>query len=134
MYSSTLSLTSALDCSGWSTPQSGYFTLGMTQYQGQSGAVQKIFPWLGFAHCTCLFYTLVTSLGRNTAFFLTGYVLATLPSEAVKRATNSQCILEAIGKLSLPELLVATKEIKPYNYAQLLLEKHASINFCIHYI
>jgi len=60
--------------------------------------------------------------------------LATLPSEAVKRATKSQYILEAIGQLSVPELLVATKEIKPYNYAQLLLEKHASINFYIHYI
>jgi len=82
----------------------------------------------------CLFCTLVISLGSNTIFFLTGYVLATLPSEAVKRATNSQYILEAIGQLSLPELLVATKEIKPYNYAQLLLEKNASINFYIHYI
>lgn len=72
----------------------------------------------------CLFCTLVISLGSNTIFFLTGYVLATLPSEAVKRATNSQYILEAIGQLSLPELLVVAKEIKPYNYAQLLLEKH----------
>ena len=53
-----------------------------------------------------------------------GYVLETLPSLAVKRATNSQYILEANGQLSLPELLVVTKEIKPYNYAQLLLEKH----------
>jgi len=60
--------------------------------------------------------------------------LATLPSETVKRATNSLYILEAVGQLSLPELLVATKEIKPYNYAQLLLEKHASINSCIHYM
>jgi hypothetical protein len=77
---------------------------------------------------------MVTFLGPNTALFLTGYILATLPSQDVKRATNSQYILEAIGQLSLPELLVATKEIKPYNYAQLLLEKHASINFCIRYI
>jgi hypothetical protein len=77
---------------------------------------------------------MVTSLGPNTVLFLTGYVLATLPIEAVKRATNSQYILEAIGQLSLPELLVASKEIKPYYYAQLLLEKHASISFYIHYI
>jgi hypothetical protein len=81
-----------------------------------------------------LFELLITFLGPNTVLFLTGYILATLPIEEVKRATNSQYILEAIGQLSLPELLVATKEIKPYNYARLLLEKHASINFCIHYI
>jgi hypothetical protein len=28
MYSSTLSLTSALDVGGWSTPRPGYFTAG----------------------------------------------------------------------------------------------------------
>jgi hypothetical protein len=65
---------------------------------------------------------------------LTGYILATLPIQDVGKAINSRHILEAIGQLSLPELLVATKEIKPYNYAQLLLKQHASINFCIHCI
>lgn len=65
---------------------------------------------------------------------LTGYILATLPTQDVEKAINGQHILEAIGQLSLPELLVATKEIKPYNYAQLLLKKHASINFSTHYI
>jgi hypothetical protein len=43
-------------------------------------------------------------------------------------------MLEKIGQLALPELIAATKEVKPYNYAQLLLKKHASINFCILYI
>jgi hypothetical protein len=65
---------------------------------------------------------------------LTGYILATLPTQDVDKAINSQHILEKIGQLSLPELIVATKEIKPYNYAQLLLKKHASINFRIHWI
>jgi hypothetical protein len=49
-YSSTLSLTSALDEGGWSTPRPGRFTPGKTQYplyrmlggtQGRSGRVRK---------------------------------------------------------------------------------------------
>ena len=58
MYRSTLSLTSALDVCGWSTPFPGHFTPGKgTQYplyrrlggpQGQSGQVWKIFPPPGF--------------------------------------------------------------------------------------
>ncbi|XP_023726242.1 uncharacterized protein LOC111874734 isoform X3 [Cryptotermes secundus] len=53
-----------------------------------------------------------------------GYILATLPVQDIEKAINSQHMLETIGQLSLPELLVATKEIKPYKYAQLLLKKH----------
>jgi hypothetical protein len=34
MYSSTLSLTSALDEGGWSTPRPGRFTPGDTRYPG----------------------------------------------------------------------------------------------------
>jgi len=57
-YSSTLSLTSTLDMSGWSMPCPGRSTPGKeTQYplyrrlggpQGQSGWVQKIWPPPGF--------------------------------------------------------------------------------------
>jgi hypothetical protein len=56
-YSSTLSLTSALDWGGWSTSCSGRFTPGMTRYpfyrklggpQGRSGRVRKILPPPGF--------------------------------------------------------------------------------------
>jgi hypothetical protein len=65
---------------------------------------------------------------------LTGYILANLPAQDIEKAINSQHILETIGQLSLPELIVATKEIKPYRYAQLLLKKHASISVCIFYI
>jgi hypothetical protein len=68
---------------------------------------------------------------KPTILFLTGYILANLPAQDVEKAINSKHILESIGRLSLPELLVATKEVKPYKYAQLLLKKHASINFCI---
>jgi hypothetical protein len=56
-YSSTLSLTSVLNGSGWLTPYTGCFTPGVeTQYplcrrlggpQGKSGQVQKILPPLG---------------------------------------------------------------------------------------
>lgn len=53
-----------------------------------------------------------------------GYILATLPAHDIQKAIDSQHMLETIGQLSLPELLVATKEIKPYKYAQLLLKKH----------
>jgi hypothetical protein len=70
-------------------------------------------------------------LKHITILLLTGYILATLPVQDIEKAINSQHMLETIGRLSLPELLVATKEIKPYKYAQLLLKKHASINFCI---
>jgi hypothetical protein len=65
---------------------------------------------------------------------LTGYILANLPAQEIDNAIESQHMLETIGKLSLPELLVATKEIKPYKYAQLLLKKHASVNFYIQYV
>ena len=54
IYSSTLSLTSALDGNGWSTPGPGHFTPGeLTRYQpyrrlgqpqGWSGWLQKIWP------------------------------------------------------------------------------------------
>ena len=56
-YSSTLSLTSALDGGGWSTPRPGRFTLGKTRYplhrrlggpQVRSGGVRKISPLSGF--------------------------------------------------------------------------------------
>jgi len=63
---------------------------------------------------------------------LTGYILVTLLTQDVDKAINSQHMLEKIGQLALPELIVATEEIKPYNFAQLLLKKHASINFCTH--
>jgi hypothetical protein len=65
---------------------------------------------------------------------LTGYILATLPAQDIEKAIDSQHILESIGRLSLPELLVATKEIKPHKYAELLLKKYASINFVSHVI
>jgi hypothetical protein len=58
MYSSTLSLTLALDGDGWSTPRPGRFTRGkQTRYplyrrlgwpQGWSGRVLKISPPPGF--------------------------------------------------------------------------------------
>jgi hypothetical protein len=58
MYSSTLSLTLALDEGGWSTPRTGRFTPGKeTRYplyrrlggpQGRSGRVRKISPTPGF--------------------------------------------------------------------------------------
>jgi hypothetical protein len=60
--------------------------------------------------------------------------LATLPTQDVDKAINSQHMLEKTGQLALPELVVATNEIKPYTYAQLLLKKHVSIDFCIHYV
>jgi hypothetical protein len=50
MYSCTLSLTSALDGGGWSTPRPGRFTPGKeTRYplgrpQGRSGRMRKISP------------------------------------------------------------------------------------------
>jgi hypothetical protein len=57
MYSCTLSLTSALDWGGWSTPRPGRFTPGKeTRYpsyrrlsgpQGRSGRLQKISPPTG---------------------------------------------------------------------------------------
>jgi hypothetical protein len=57
MYSSTLSLTSALDVGGWSTPRPGRFTHGNeTRYplyrrlgwrQGRSGRLRKISPPTG---------------------------------------------------------------------------------------
>jgi hypothetical protein len=57
-YSSTLSLTLALDEGGWSTPRPGRFTPGKeTRYplyrrlggpQGRSGRVRKISPPSGF--------------------------------------------------------------------------------------
>jgi hypothetical protein len=71
---------------------------------------------------------LITTVDCNAILLLTGYILATLPTQDVEKATNSRHILEAIGQLSVPEILVATKEIKPYDYAQLLLKKHASFN------
>ena len=57
MYSSTLSLTLALDKGGWSGLRPGRFTPGKTWYplyrrlggpQGQSGPVRKISPPPGF--------------------------------------------------------------------------------------
>jgi hypothetical protein len=71
----------------------------------------------------------LTFLKPNTILLLTGYILATLPVQDIEKAMDSQHMLETIGQLSLPELLVATKEIKPYKYAQLLLKKHASVIF-----
>jgi hypothetical protein len=50
MYSSTLSLTSALDGGGWSTPRPGRFTPGndpVPIVQGRSGRVLKISPPTG---------------------------------------------------------------------------------------
>ena len=54
MYSSTLSLTLALDKDGWSAPRPGRFTAGKENLchlyrrrggrQGRSGCVQKISP------------------------------------------------------------------------------------------
>jgi hypothetical protein len=55
-YNSTLSLTSALDGGGWSTPRRGRFTLGKTRYplyrrlgvpQARSGRARKISPPTG---------------------------------------------------------------------------------------
>ena len=56
-YSYTLSLTSALDRGGWSTPCPGRFTPGKDRYplyrwldglQGRSGHVRKMSPLWGF--------------------------------------------------------------------------------------
>jgi hypothetical protein len=56
-YSSTLSLTSALEVGGWSTPRPGRFTPGkdpvplyrrLVGLQGRSGQVRKISPSTGF--------------------------------------------------------------------------------------
>jgi hypothetical protein len=52
-YSSTLSLTSALDGGGWSTPSPGRYTRGPLNSrlggpQGRSGRVRKISPPYGF--------------------------------------------------------------------------------------
>ena len=56
MYTSTLSVTSALDGGGWSTPRPGRFTPIKTRYplyrrlggpQGRSGRVRKISPPTG---------------------------------------------------------------------------------------
>jgi hypothetical protein len=74
---------------------------------------------------------IIIFLKPNNILLLTGYILANLPAQDIEKALNSKHMLECIGRLSLPELLVATKEIKPCKYAQLLLRKHASINFCI---
>ena len=57
MYSSTISLTSALDVGGWSTPRPGHFAPGKIPYpfyrrlggpQGRSRRVRKISPPPGF--------------------------------------------------------------------------------------
>jgi hypothetical protein len=57
MYSSNLSLTSALDGGGWSTPRPGRFTPGNDPYplyrslggpQARSGRLRKISPAPGF--------------------------------------------------------------------------------------
>jgi len=58
MYSSTLSLTSALEGIGWSTPRPGRFTQGKDPVpiagglQGRSGQVRKISPPPRFDHRT----------------------------------------------------------------------------------
>ncbi|XP_069695018.1 uncharacterized protein [Periplaneta americana] len=54
-----------------------------------------------------------------------GYILSTLPAQDIEVSSHSQQILEAIGQLPFPELLVATKESKPQMYAKLLLKTHA---------
>ncbi|KAJ4445589.1 hypothetical protein ANN_12270, partial [Periplaneta americana] len=53
-----------------------------------------------------------------------GYILSTLPAQDIEVSSHSQQILEAIGQLPFPELLVATKESKPQMYAKLLLKTH----------
>ena len=64
MYSSTLSLTSALGGSGWSTPRPGPFTFakqtryplyrGLGRPQGRFGRMRKISPPPGFETWTAL--------------------------------------------------------------------------------
>ena len=74
MYSCTLSLTSALDDGGWSTPSLGCFTPGKeTQYrrlggsQGWSGRVRKIWQLPVFDSRTVEIY----KTGTNVSVTLT---------------------------------------------------------------
>jgi hypothetical protein len=80
-----ISLTSALDGGGWSTPRSGRFTFGKeTNYplysrlgepQGLSGQVWKISPPLGFDHRTV---QVVSS--RYTDYVIPAHVLCYGPN------------------------------------------------------
>ncbi|KAJ9576600.1 hypothetical protein L9F63_025505, partial [Diploptera punctata] len=60
-----------------------------------------------------------------------GYVLGNWPLQDLKQSQRKKFILEAIGQLTLPELIVATKEESPWSYAKLLLDQYGSVNYNI---
>ena len=133
MYRSTLSLTSALDGSGWSTPRPGRCTPGKTRYplygrlggpQDRSGRVRKISPPPGFDP------PIVHPVGSR-------YTDWAIPTQLVRRNLHKgrtrKLILQIFMSSTWNRKCVETPRYKPggrgFDYRMALLDLFISIIF-----
>ena len=125
-YSSTLSLTSALDGGGWSTPRPGRFTLGKTRYplyrrlggpQGRSRQVRKISPPPGFDPQTVQ----PVGSGYSGPLMVRGSVHNDVNKTAQRYPVCRRCRLLNVKHAEYPSINPLNAELNPICYLLALL-------------